>query len=549
MSCVTNKEPVRLGEQALSLMQVARVAQDDAPVTLSPAAQQRVADCHAVVMQAMRNNQPVYGLTVGVGWNKDRSVFLTDESDPGAEQALLEHSRAHNHASLRAHAAGIGEPLSVPITRAAMLVRLNMMLTGASGAQPAVVEQLAAFLNHGITPLLPANGSLGMADLTQSAHIGLSLVGEWDVQVNGQTMSAQAAIAQAGLPDLRLIGKDFLALASTNCITAGWLCLSVLAVTELLQRVELLAALAMEGMNANLSPLLDTVTAARPETHMQACAAALRSHLQGSSLWQPDAQRPLQDPLSFRNIAYVLGQLHKACQGAHEALAMHINSSDDNPLVSLQAESCASEVANSYCVRNAQGELLGAIYPSANFDGTSLVCAAQDVALALARLSQTLTMQVVRTESPALTGLTRYLAHPLNAHGHAFGALQKPMISLDQENQSLGKPVSLGNAVLGGNIEDLASHGMLATANIERMLDNLYQMASLHLLHFAQAVDLRLLANPQWRLSSHTKDLLDAYREHVALVTQDRIFTADIAAGARFFRQWQPGLAASKVSA
>jgi len=43
--------------------------------------------------------------------------------------------------------------------------------------------------------------------------------------------------------------------------------------------------------------------------------------------------------------------------------------------------------------------------------------------------------------------------------------------------------------------------------------------------------------------------LLDAYREHVALVTQDRIFTADIAAGARFFRHWQPGLAAGKVSA
>lgn len=519
-------------DEWLSPEAVYGVAHHHATVLLDPQALERVHRSHGVVMQALRNNQPVYGLTLGVGWNKDRPVFLPAEV---TEDALCEHSRHHNHASLRAHAAGIGTPLPEATVRAAMLVRLNMLMQGAAGVQPAVIEQLSAFLRHGLTPVVPGKGSIGMADITQNAHIGLTLIGEWDVIYQGQRISAAEAMTQVGLQPISLIGKDFLALVSSNSLTAARLGLIISESRLFLSRTEVLFALALEGMNGNVTPLMSHVCQARPFRGMSMAAANLRQCLDGSDLWKPSPERHLQDPLSIRNMAYSLGQAYEALQSAYDALVLHINHSDDNPMVCCQLPETLSAIDEQCLVRDASGQALGAIYPSANYDGQPLAIAAEQLAASLARLSTTMSMQLVRTELPHITSLPRFLAHPDNS-GHAFGALQKPMLALDRENQTLAQPVTLGQAVMAGSIEDMASFGMQVTDQLERLIINLYEMASLHLLHFSQAVELR----QNFVQAPTTARLLQEYRQIVPLVTEDRMFTEDISAGVHFLYQWQP---------
>ena len=93
-------------------------------------------------------------------------------------------------------------------------------------------------------------------------------------------------------------------------------------------------------------------------------------------------------------------------------------------------------------------------------------------------------------------------------------------------------PVSLENSILAGNIEDITNNGPLTVARLRALVDNLYPLASLQLLHATQAVDLR----PGYRLGARTHLVRDAYRTRVPFVAEDRVLTPDIEAGVEYLR-------------
>jgi histidine ammonia-lyase len=62
---------------------------------------------------------------------------------------------------MRFHGCGTGEPLGGDETRAAMLCRLLCLSRGYSGVSFPLLEQLTAFLNLGIIPVIPSEGSVG----------------------------------------------------------------------------------------------------------------------------------------------------------------------------------------------------------------------------------------------------------------------------------------------------------------------------------------------------------------------------------------------------
>ncbi|WP_246710464.1 aromatic amino acid lyase [Martelella soudanensis] len=46
------------------------------------------------------------------------------------------------------------------------------------------------FIELGITPVVPERGSVGEADITLASHIGLAMIGEGDVFVEGRPTRA-----------------------------------------------------------------------------------------------------------------------------------------------------------------------------------------------------------------------------------------------------------------------------------------------------------------------------------------------------------------------
>ncbi len=527
------RRPLVLSGAPLSVTDIMEVARQGRAVEISAAARARVAKTFEIVLAAARAQVPVYGLTTGVGWNKDKNALQTAGAlDPD----MMAASQRFNLGTLRAHAAGVGEPLPDDVVRAAMVIRLNLLLTGDGGVQPAVVDQYAAFLNRNVTPVVPGGGSVGEADILQSAHIGLALAGEWQARYGGAVVPAAQALSSAGLKPVALVGKDFLAIIGDNSLTVAESLLAIHTARSWLQHEVTVFALSLEGLNGNVAPFLGVVVAARPNPGFAVVAQRLRTELAGSDLWNAGVgeHRALQDPLSFRTMPIVLGNAWDAVDAAEIEALFFANHSGDNPLVVTDTRDLAGQgtQVGRYLV---PGVPNAAIVPTANFECLPLVAALERLALALGHVSESVTQSVLRFENPAITGLPRFLTAPENP-GHGFGAVQKAVVSLNAEIRSLAMPVSLETTVLAGNIEDVSTSAPLTARRLQELVDDLYPLSSLELLHAAQAVELR----GDFHLGSGTRALLKGYRTHVPFVGQDRILTNDIDGGAQFLRGLSP---------
>ena len=182
MAGVVSATTVTLDGAHLTQAEAWAVARGEAKVAISSAAMKHVADSHKLVMAAAISGKPVYGLTVGVGLNKDRSLFKADGT---LSEEVLTASRNFNYNALRSHSAGVGPMMPDDLVRLAMVIRLNTLLTGKSGAQTRVAELYRDFLNQNITPQIPSEGSLGEADILLASHVGAVMIGEWRAKKDG----------------------------------------------------------------------------------------------------------------------------------------------------------------------------------------------------------------------------------------------------------------------------------------------------------------------------------------------------------------------------
>jgi len=173
---VRAQQAVQLDGRNLTTEQIVEVAAKNVPVAIAPAAIERMSHALSVLLLAAEKGIPIYGLNHGVGQNKDKTIFkgpLTPEARKASER--------FNANNLRATSAGAGPDAPEITVRAAMLIRLNTMLVGRTGAQIQVAELYRDFLNHRIHPVLPTRASVGEADITIHAHVGLAMMGEGEV--------------------------------------------------------------------------------------------------------------------------------------------------------------------------------------------------------------------------------------------------------------------------------------------------------------------------------------------------------------------------------
>jgi len=79
-----------------------------AKVDISKKAMQKAKKAHEVLLNAAKDGQKIYGLTVGVGLNKDRS-FVDAKGNLDAE--VIEASTKFNIGLIHAHCGGVGEDM------------------------------------------------------------------------------------------------------------------------------------------------------------------------------------------------------------------------------------------------------------------------------------------------------------------------------------------------------------------------------------------------------------------------------------------------------
>jgi histidine ammonia-lyase len=549
---------VSLDGKSLTRDHVFQVAVQQTQVAIAPEAQKRVQQSYDLVIAAAEKGIPIYGLNVGVGQNKDKPIIIGPLT-PEQRKASIEF----NKNNLRATSAGAGPDAPEVIVRAAMLIRLNTMLVGQTGAQPRVAELYRDFLNHQIHPVLPSRASVGEADIAILAHIGLAMMGEGEVIYFGDSgqrerMSAKQAFAKANAKGLKIgdplepFGKDSLAIMSSKAYAAAIAALTLVDAYYLLAWSSSVFALSLEALNGNVSPFLPSVNAVRPYPTQGSVAEDIRKELEGSFLWALwpckdkacDDKRALQDPLSFRTASHVLAAAYDAVWALDGVLRVQINSSDDNPAViyGIRPDADASSQVKAYyveCDRQTDPNCdkpYGAVIPTANFEPLPWVVPLQTTSIALSHVSRAAAARITRLGAPEFTKLTRFLTDPDNTEMLGYSAIQKAYAALDAEIQSLSVPVSTLSLPLAGDIEDTATNSVEAASRLRRIVDNLFGLVAIELMHAAQAISLRLRDPRSQKLGAGTRRTYDSFRQVVPFLDKDRALTPDIAAATRFLR-------------
>lgn len=541
-SAYSQTQPIILNGQNLTIEDVVKVSRQNTLIIIDNKAFEKVKRSHQLLLLAAEKNLPVYGLNRGVGLNKDKTIFkgniLTDEARQSSEQ--------FNINDIYATSAGVGPNASREIVRAAMLARLNTFLLGHSGVQPAVVEMFAAFLNKDITPIFPAGGSIGEADITILAHIGLAMVGKGDVLYRGKKMPASIALKQAGLNPLHLYAKDALSIFSSNAYTAGMAALTTFDVTKLIDKYDLLVSLSLEGVNGNIAPLMQPVHAIRPYWGQGISAKHIMTYLQGSYLLNTSEHRTLQDPLSFRTASQVSGATRDILKDLRHDLTIQLNSSDDNPavLIDIVPRSNASSQEKAYYVSN--GKLTGAVIPTANFEPIPWVLNIERLNIALGHLSANATQRIVKLSSFCVNQISRFLSPDQTTI--AFAAIQKPIMYLNTDIQQQTIPVSTISYPVAGEIEDTATNSLLVVEHLNKIVNDLYQIMGFELLHASQAIDLKKMKDPRLQLGQSTTLLYSNFRKTVPFLQKDRILTPDIKKAYEFISKYDPEQLANHVN-
>ena len=262
---------VVVGIGPVSMEEVVAVARDGATVQLSDEALAAVASSRALIEQLADDTQPHYGVSTGFG-------ALATTSIPPERRHQLQRSL------VRSHAASSGQEVEREVVRGTMLLRLSTLATGRTGVRPEVVQQYAALLNAGITPVIGEYGSLGCSgDLAPLAHIALAAMGEGDVRdAAGTAMGGAEALAAAGLEPVVLQEKEGLALINGTDGMLAMLSLAIIDLRALLTTADLAAAMSVEGLAGTDRVFAADLQALRPHPGQAVSAEVMRTVLAGS---------------------------------------------------------------------------------------------------------------------------------------------------------------------------------------------------------------------------------------------------------------------------
>lgn len=448
--------PITLDGQTLTPASVVRIARENATVSLSPAARERIAAGRRIVEQVLASKTPVYGLTTALG---DRA------GEPLPEAVLSEFSM---HV-VRGRSMATGEALPAEVVRGLMAVRLNTLATGGSGASLAVAEHILALLNAGLVAEMPGLGSSGASDLCVMAHLGLAMIGEGAfLDDDGAPVDAGEMLARHGIPPLQLGPKDGLALCSNNAFSAARAALALCDAERALECAQTIAAMTMEGFRANPSPLDPRAGAARPQPGQQRAADGLRRRLAGSRLFQPGGPRRLQDPLSLRCTASTHGAGYAALEQLRAALDPELNGAGDNPLVLIEDET---------------------VLATGNFQMPALTVALDGLGQALAHLATACAGRCARLLTARHTDLPANLS-PHWPHGSGMAPLFKPVEALLGEirHEAMTTPAEVSAAADG--VEDTVVNAAAAAGKLQRLVVQLQRLLAIEAVMAAQAIDL-----------------------------------------------------------
>ncbi len=450
----------QLSGRPLALSDLARVASEQVPVEIAPAAHPAIAASRRVIEEILARNEVIYGVSTGFG-------KLADVHVPREQSAQLQVNL------VRSHACGVGRPLSIPEVRAMMLLRANVLTLGFSGIRREVIELLAAMLNRGVVPVVPEKGSVGASgDLAPLAHLALATIGEGESFYENERLPGAEALDRAGLQPVELQAKEGLALLNGTQAMHAVGGLALHRAQRLARVADIAGAMTLEALLGTPAAFDERIQRARPHPTQIAVAEHLLALLQESEIRASHltGDPRVQDAYSLRCMPQVHGAVRGALAHCEEILLIESGSATDNPLVFAD-----------------NGDVLS----GGNFHGAPLALGFDYAAIAVTDLMSISERRIDRLTNPDLSeGLPAFLAqHPGMQSG--FMIPHVAAVALLNEAKVLAHPASVDNLPTSAGKEDHVSMGMTGALKLRTIVENAEYVLAIELLAAAEGLEFR----------------------------------------------------------
>ena len=488
------------GEVTLDMLEA--IWREGTAVRLDPAARPAVEAAAAMVAKAAAGGEPVYGVNTGFGKLASRKIAPQDTAKL-QENLIL------------SHCAGVGAPLSVPLTRLMMALKLMSLGRGASGVRWEICALIEAMLEHGITPVVPHQGSVGASgDLAPLAHMTAVMIGAGEARVGDAVLPGAEALAQAGLTPVVLGPKEGLALIngtqfSTACALAG-----LFEAQRAVRNSIVIAALSTDAIMGSTAPLVAEIHALRGHAGQIEVAARMRALMEGSEIREShrEGDTRVQDPYCIRCQPQVAGAALDVLTMAGRTLEIEANAVTDNPLVLV-------------------GE--GRIVSGGNFHAEPVGFAADQIALALAEIGAIAQRRVALMVDPTLSHDLPPFLTPDPGLNSGFMIAEVTTAALMSENKHLANPCVTDSTPTSANQEDHVSMAAHGAYRLMRMVDNLGVILGVEALCAAQGIEARAPLKTAPALAR----AIDILRAEVPALAEDRYLAPDLAQAAGLVRR------------
>ena len=478
---------------AISLADLRRIAGGGDPIGLAEGWRRGVEESLAAVGRRLASGEALYGINTGFG--KLAKTRISDDELAKLQLYIV-----------RSHAAGVGAPLADSTVRLITVLKAASLARGFSGVRPVVIERLLQFVNAGIHPLVPGQGSVGASgDLAPLAHLSLALIGEGRVRVRGVEQDAATALKAAGIEPLVLGPKEGLALLNGTQVSTALALEALFAAEDLLIGSIVSGAMSVDAALGSRVPFDARIHNVRGQPAQIAVAAAFRAVLGESEIGNSHENCDrVQDPYSLRCQPQVAGACLQQIADAGRTLMLEANGVSDNPLVF-----------------GAEGEVLS----GGNFHAEPVAFAADNLALAIAEIGALAERRIAMLIDDSLSQLPAFLVRQGGLNS-GFMIAQVTAAALASENKSLAHPASVDSLPTSANQEDHVSMATFAARRLHAMAENTRGVIAIELLAAAQGIDFRrpLKSSPALE-KAHS-----LLRQQVAFYDHDRHFAPDIAA-------------------
>lgn len=482
----------------VSLTELGDIFWNCATVKLNRDCKDAVVEASDRINAAARGDEPVYGVNTGFG--KLASIKIASKDAATLQRNLI-----------LSHCCGVGEAIPRHIARLMMSLKLLSFGRGASGVRWDCVELLEQMLKRAVTPIIPAQGSVGASgDLAPLAHMTAVVIGEGRAEYGGVVYSGAEALQKAGLSPIVLGPKEGLAFINGTQFSTAFALAGLFEAWRAAQNALVTSAMSTDAVMGSTAPTQPEIHALRGHRGQMEAAASIRALLDGSIIRQShiDGDTRVQDPYCIRCQPQVTGAAMDVLRQAAMTLEIEANAATDNPLVLSHPEIIVS---------------------GGNFHAEPVGFAADIIALAIAEIGAIAQRRIALMVDPALNHDLPPFLTPNPGLNSGLMIAEVTTAALMSENKHLANPCVTDSTPTSANQEDHVSMAAHGARRLLRMTTNLNNILGVELLCAAQGIEFRApLAT-----SNSLQNVLSRLRTDVETIGEDRFMASDLEVACR----------------